>query len=136
MQKPSIYGLTYEDLQQWLVEKGEKRFRADQVWNWLYKKRIKRFDDMKNVNQESIELHKDNFEIQALKEAIKQESKDGTIKFLFELPDGNHIETVLMRFNYGLSVCVTTQVGCNIGCSFCASGLLRKNRDLTSGEIV
>lgn len=67
---------------------------------------------------------------------IKQESKDGTIKFLFELPDGNHIETVLMRFNYGLSVCVTTQVGCNIGCSFCASGLLRKNRDLTSGEIV
>ncbi|MBU6079853.1 MULTISPECIES: 23S rRNA (adenine(2503)-C(2))-methyltransferase RlmN [Allobacillus] len=136
MQKPSIYGLTYNDLQDWLVENGEKRFRASQVWDWLYKKRIKRFEDMKNVNKECIELLEENFEVQALEQVIKQESKDGTIKFLFELPDGNHIETVLMRFNYGLSVCVTTQVGCNIGCSFCASGLLRKNRDLTSGEIV
>src|SRR5699024_4226029 len=70
------------------------------------------------------------------KEEIRQESEDGTIKYLFRLSDGNLIETVLMRFNYGLSVCVTTQVGCNIGCSFCASGLLRKNRDLKSGEIV
>src|SRR5690606_3670292 len=67
---------------------------------------------------------------------IKQQSQDGTVKFLFKLQDGNLIETVLMRFNYGLSVCVTTQVGCNIGCTFCASGLLRKSRDLTSGEIV
>src|SRR5699024_6925200 len=69
-------------------------------------------------------------------EEIKQESKDGTIKFLFKLADGNLIETVLMRFNYGLSVCVTTQVGCNIGCTFCASGILSKSRDLTDGEIV
>ena len=67
---------------------------------------------------------------------IKQESADGTIKFLFKLQDGNLIETVLMRHKYGLSVCVTTQVGCNIGCSFCASGLLAKSRDLSSGEIV
>src|SRR5699024_4504257 len=67
---------------------------------------------------------------------LKQESKDGTIKFLFKLHDGQLIETVLMRHHYGLSVCVTTQVGCNIGCSFCASGILRKNRDLSAGEIV
>ena len=67
---------------------------------------------------------------------MKQESADGTIKFLFKLKDGNLIETVLMRHKFGLSVCVTTQVGCNIGCSFCASGLLKKNRDLSSGEIV
>ena len=67
---------------------------------------------------------------------IKQESADGTIKFLFKLQDGNLIETVIMRHKFGLSVCVTTQVGCNIGCSFCASGLLAKNRDLSSGEIV
>src|SRR5690625_7895520 len=67
---------------------------------------------------------------------IKQVSNTVTIKFLFRLADGNLIETVLMRFNYGLSVCVTTQVGCNIGCTFCASGLLPKSRDLTSGEIV
>ena len=69
-------------------------------------------------------------------EHIKQESADGTIKFLFKLQDGNLIETVMMRHKYGISVCVTTQVGCNIGCSFCASGLLAKSRDLSSGEIV
>src|SRR5699024_154734 len=67
---------------------------------------------------------------------LKQESSDGTIKFLFRLHDGQLIETVLMRHHYGLSVCVTTQVGCNIGCSFCASGILKKNRDLSAGEIV
>ncbi|SET53317.1 23S rRNA m(2)A-2503 methyltransferase [Oceanobacillus limi] len=136
MSKTSIYGLTYEQLRSWLEEHGQKRFRADQVWNWLYKKRVYRFSDMKNVNKETIALLEENFVLETLDEEIKQESKDGTIKFLFRLDDGNLIETVLMRFNYGLSVCVTTQVGCNIGCTFCASGLLRKTRDLSSGEIV
>ncbi len=126
MSNSSIYGLTYEQLKLWLMEHGEKRFRADQVWNWLYKKRISRFEDMNNVNQSTIDLLKENFVLHTMGEEIRQESKDGTIKFLFKLADGNVIETVLMRFNYGLSVCVTTQVGCNIGCSFCASGLLRK----------
>ena len=136
MSKTSIYGLTYEKLTEWLIEHGEKRFRADQVWNWLYKKRISSFSEMKNVNKETIQLLDDNFVLHTLGEEIRQESKDGTIKFLFKLEDGNLIETVLMRFAYGLSVCVTTQVGCNIGCTFCASGLLRKSRDLSSGEIV
>ncbi|MCP8616654.1 23S rRNA (adenine(2503)-C(2))-methyltransferase RlmN [Salirhabdus salicampi] len=136
MTKESIYGLTFDQLSSWLIERGQQKFRAKQVWNWLYKKRVKQFSDMRNVNKECIELLEKNFSIQSLTEEIKQESKDGTIKFLFKLPDGNLIETVLMRFNYGLSVCVTTQVGCNIGCSFCASGLLTKNRDLSSGEIV
>ncbi|MDL4843069.1 23S rRNA (adenine(2503)-C(2))-methyltransferase RlmN [Aquibacillus rhizosphaerae] len=136
MEKTSIYGLTFDQLTAWIVDHGQKKFRAQQVWDWLYKKRVTDFDDMKNLNKECTELLKDNFIIQTLKQAIKQESKDGTIKFLFELEDGNLIETVLMRFNYGLSVCVTTQVGCNIGCTFCASGLLTKNRDLSSGEIV
>lgn len=136
MSKTSIYGLTYTQLEEWLVENGEKRFRANQVWNWVFKKRISNFDEMLNVNQTTIELLESHFVLHTLEEEIKQESKDGTIKYLFKLDDGNLIETVLMRFNYGLSVCVTTQVGCNIGCSFCASGLLRKSRDLTSGEIV
>ncbi|WP_085993920.1 23S rRNA (adenine(2503)-C(2))-methyltransferase RlmN [Oceanobacillus senegalensis] len=136
MSKTSIYGLTFGQLEDWLVERGEKRFRANQVWDWLYKKRVNHFDEMRNVNKETIALLEDNFVLHTLGEEIKQESKDGTIKFLFKLEDGNLIETVLMRFNYGLSVCVTTQVGCNIGCSFCASGLLRKSRDLDSGEIV
>ena len=91
---------------------------------------------MTDVNQACIQLLSDHFVIQTLQVHIKQESADGTIKFLFKLQDGNLIETVLMRQKYGLSVCVTTQVGCNIGCSFCASGLLAKSRDLSSGEIV
>ncbi|SHG01302.1 23S rRNA (adenine(2503)-C(2))-methyltransferase RlmN [Ornithinibacillus halophilus] len=136
MEKKSIYGLTYEQLTDWLIENGQKRFRADQVWDWLYKKRIHSFSDMRNVNKETIALLEEHFVVETLEEEIKQESKDGTIKFLFKLADGNLIETVLMRFPYGLSVCVTTQVGCNIGCTFCASGLLRKSRDLNSGEIV
>ncbi|WP_064093514.1 23S rRNA (adenine(2503)-C(2))-methyltransferase RlmN [Rossellomorea aquimaris] len=136
MEKISIYGLTLDQLTAWLVEHGQKKFRAAQVWDWLYKKRVTEFSQMKNVNAECVQLLEEHFYIQTLTQEIKQESKDGTIKFLFKLEDGNLIETVLMRFNYGLSVCVTTQVGCNIGCTFCASGLLKKNRDLSSGEIV
>src|SRR5699024_10664895 len=136
MNKKSIYGMTYEQLQDFLMEHGEQKFRVRQVWDWLYKKRVSSFEDMKNVNKSCIALLEEHFVLHTLEEEIKQESKDGTIKFLFKLKDGNLIETVLMRFPYGLSVCVTTQVGCNIGCSFCASGLLTKSRDLTAGEIV
>ncbi len=136
MKKESIYGLTIDQLTTWLVENGQKKFRATQVWDWLYKKRVKEFSEMSNLNTDCIELLETNFHIQTLVEEIKQESKDGTIKFLFKLQDGNLIETVLMSHHYGYSVCVTTQVGCNIGCTFCASGLLKKNRDLSSGEIV
>ncbi|QHE52712.1 23S rRNA (adenine(2503)-C(2))-methyltransferase RlmN [Pontibacillus sp. HMF3514] len=134
--KQSIYGLTFEQLTNWIIEHGEKKFRAKQVWDWLYQKRVTAFSQMKNLNQSCIDLLDEHFTIETLAEELKQESEDGTIKFLFKLADGNVIETVLMRFNYGLSVCVTTQVGCNIGCSFCASGILSKNRDLSGGEIV
>lgn len=134
--KNSIYSLTFEQLAEWMVTSGEKKFRAKQVWDWLYKKRVTRFGDMKNLNKSCLELLQENFIIQSMEVELKQESADGTIKFLFKLTDGNLIETVLMRHHYGLSVCVTTQVGCNIGCTFCASGILAKNRDLTGGEIV
>ncbi|KXH87095.1 23S rRNA (adenine(2503)-C(2))-methyltransferase RlmN [Sporosarcina sp. HYO08] len=134
--KKSIYGLTIDQLTEWIVEHGQKKFRAAQIWDWLYKKRVTNFEDMKNINKECIQLLADHFVIQTLEQTVKQESKDGTIKFLFRLEDGNLIETVLMKFPYGYSVCVTTQVGCNIGCSFCASGLLKKSRDLDAGEIV
>lgn len=136
MSKPSIYGLTIEQLTTWLMEHGHKKSRASQVWEWLYRSRVTAFSEMTDVNQDCVTLLEENFEIQTLQQHVKQESADGTIKFLFKLQDGNLIETVLMRHKYGLSVCVTTQVGCNIGCSFCASGLLAKSRDLTSGEIV
>src|SRR5690625_2626645 len=134
--KTSIYSLTFEELAKWLVDSGEKKFRAEQVWNWLYKKRVKSFGEMRNVNKSCRELLDKHFVIQSMEIELQQESTDGTIKFLFKLQDGNLIETVLMRHHYGLSICVTTQVGCNIGCTFCASGILAKKRDLTAGEIV
>ena len=134
--KTSIYGLTMEELTEWIVEHGEKKFRAQQIWGWLYQKRITDFSEMKNVNASCLDLLEEHFYIHTLEEELKQESEDGTIKFLFKLEDGQLIETVLMRHHYGFSVCVTTQVGCNIGCSFCASGILSKNRDLQAGEIV
>ncbi|KMK78084.1 23S rRNA (adenine(2503)-C(2))-methyltransferase RlmN [Alkalihalobacillus pseudalcaliphilus] len=136
MVKESIYGLTIEQLTEWLLERGHKKFRAQQVWDWLYRKRVSDFSQMTNVNKDCLDLLEENFSFETMHVHLKQESKDGTIKFLLKLADGNLIETVLMKHKYGLSVCVTTQVGCNIGCSFCASGLLRKSRDLSSGEVV
>ncbi|MGT2681739.1 23S rRNA (adenine(2503)-C(2))-methyltransferase RlmN [Streptococcus porci] len=134
--KPSIYNLTQEQLIEWALENGEKKFRATQIWDWLYRKRVQSFEDMSNISKDFIAKLDETFCINPLKQRIVQESKDGTVKYLFELPDGMLIETVLMRQHYGLSVCVTTQVGCNIGCTFCASGLIPKQRDLVSGEIV
>jgi 23S rRNA (adenine2503-C2)-methyltransferase len=136
MEKASIYGLTKEELIAWFIEHGEKKFRATQVWEWLYIKRVTTFKEMTNLSKDMISLLEESFIINLLRQVIIQEAKDGTVKYLFELPDKNMIETVLMRQEYGLSVCVTTQVGCNIGCTFCASGLLKKQRDLTAGEIV
>lgn len=136
MERPSIYGLRREELVEWFIEHGEKKFRATQVWEWLYRQRISEFSEMSNISKQTITLLEENFIINPLKQLVVQEASDGTVKYLFELPDHLMIETVLMRQEYGLSVCVTTQVGCNIGCTFCASGLLKKQRDLTAGEIV
>ncbi|WP_062238114.1 23S rRNA (adenine(2503)-C(2))-methyltransferase RlmN [Fictibacillus sp. FJAT-27399] len=136
MVKESIYGLTFEQLAAWLLERGHKPYQASLVWEYLYRKRVTSFSEMSDVKKECIEMLSESFEFQTMQQHVRQESEDGTIKFLFKLRDGNLIETVLMKHKYGLSVCVTTQVGCNIGCSFCASGLLAKSRDLSSGEIV
>ena len=123
-------------MQEWVLEQGEKKFRADQIWEWLYRKRVQSFEEMTNLSKGLIAKLNEQFVVNPLKQRIVQESADGTVKYLFELPDGMLIETVLMRQHYGLSVCVTTQVGCNIGCTFCASGLIKKQRDLNNGEIV
>jgi 23S rRNA (adenine2503-C2)-methyltransferase len=134
--KPSIYSLQLEELQNWLVEHGEKAFRAQQVYDWLYKKRASSFEDMSNLSKSLRDKLEQYFSITTLKTIIEQTSTDGTIKFLFELHDGYSIETVLMRHEYGNSVCVTTQVGCRIGCTFCASTLGGLKRNLEAGEIV
>ncbi|WP_050614729.1 23S rRNA (adenine(2503)-C(2))-methyltransferase RlmN [Bacillus testis] len=133
---PSIYSLQPEQMKQWLVENGEKPFRADQIFQWLYKERVKSFEEMTNLSKELRAKLDQHFTLTTLKTIINQTSSDGTMKFLFELQDGYSIETVLMRHDYGNSVCVTTQVGCRIGCTFCASTLGGLKRHLDAGEIV
>ncbi|GGI41697.1 23S rRNA (adenine(2503)-C(2))-methyltransferase RlmN [Mammaliicoccus stepanovicii] len=135
-ERPSIYSLQLGELEDWLTDQAEPRFRAKQIFDWLYVKRINAFSEMTNLSIELREKLAQSFEITTLEVAVKQESKDGTIKFLFELQDGYTIETVLMRHEYGNSVCVTTQVGCRIGCTFCASTLGGLKRNLEAGEIV
>lgn len=118
------------------MEHNEKAFRAEQIYDWLYKKRVSTFEDMSNLSKGLRDLLEKHFTVTTLKTLIQQTSSDGTIKFLFELHDGYSIETVLMRHEYGNSVCVTTQVGCRIGCTFCASTLGGLKRNLQAGEIV
>lgn len=133
---PFIYDYTHEELHQWMKDNGESAFRADQVFDWLYVKRVKSFDDMTNLSKELRAKLSSQFEFVTLTEITKFESRDGTVKFLFGLHDNHAIETVIMRHSYGNSVCVTTQVGCRIGCTFCASTLGGLKRNLTAGEIV
>ncbi|WP_425255758.1 23S rRNA (adenine(2503)-C(2))-methyltransferase RlmN [Mammaliicoccus sciuri] len=135
-ERPSIYSLQLGELEDWLIDQSEPKFRAKQIFDWLYVKRVDAFSEMTNLSKELREKLVQSFEITTLEVAVKQESKDGTIKFLFELQDGYTIETVLMRHEYGNSVCVTTQVGCRIGCTFCASSIGGLNRNLEAGEIV
>ncbi len=132
----SIYSLQLHELKEWLGENNEKSFRAEQIFDWLYKKRVTSFADMSNLSKGLREKLENQFQITTLHTVIQQTSADGTIKFLFELQDGYSIETVLMRHEYGNSVCVTTQVGCRIGCTFCASTLGGLKRHLEAGEIV
>ncbi|MGG2053469.1 23S rRNA (adenine(2503)-C(2))-methyltransferase RlmN [Lysinibacillus pakistanensis] len=134
--KESVYSLQPEQLEEWLKENGEKPFRAAQIFDWLYNKRVKTFAEMSNLSKGLREKLEASFALTTLSTIVQQESKDGTIKFLFQLQDSYSIETVLMRHDYGNSVCVTTQVGCRIGCTFCASTLGGLKRHLLAGEIV
>ena len=133
--KPLIYDLTFAKLQDWLESQGEAKFRAEQIFQWMYVKRVQSFADMLNLSKSLREKLEQSFHFSALTEITRQNSSDGTIKFLFKVHDGHAIETVIMKHNYGHSVCVTTQVGCRIGCTFCASTLGGLKRDLTAGEI-
>lgn len=131
----SIFDLKLEDLTSYLEENGYSKFVSKQIYDWIYKKRVFDFDKMSNIKLELREQLKKDFDISMLKLVRRQTSKE-TNKYLFELDDGNLIESVLMRHDYGLSVCVSSQIGCNMGCSFCESGRLKKVRDLLPGEIV
>ncbi len=132
----SLYNFSFKELQDEFVKLGGKKFHGQQVFEWLYRKRVSHIDEMTNISKVTREYLSENFTIEPLTLVEKQVSKDGTTKFLFQLADGYYIETVLMIYEYGRSVCVSSQVGCNMGCSFCASGLLKKKRDLSAGEMV
>ena len=131
----SLYDLNYEQMQNMALEHGWKAFRGHQIFQWLYRSRVSEIDEMSNLSKETREVLKEEFEMNPLTLIRKQVSHDGTTKFLFQTKDGSLLESVMMIFDYGRSVCVSYQVGCNMGCAFCASGLTKKKRNLTSGEM-
>lgn len=131
----NIYGLTQQNLEQYFVDNGEKKFKAIQVYEWLYKKRIKDFSEMRNISKLTIENLSRDFSINKLEIIDKREDVD-VVKYLFRLEDNNKIEAVLMNHDYGNSICISTQVGCNMGCHFCESGRLKKVRNLDAYEMV
>lgn len=132
----SIYSYDLESLTKIMLGKGESAFRSKQIFQWLYKKRVKDFDSMSDVSKSFREELKKEFDFSLPSVVRKEESKDGTIKCLFKLNDGELVEGVLMHYVYGYSVCVSSEVGCNMSCAFCASGLLKKKRGLTPDEML
>ncbi len=132
----SLYDFTYEQMRDLAESFGWKKFRGHQIFQWLYRERVTDFDAMTNLSKDTREILKAHYSIDPLRLVRKQVSHDGTTKFLFATEDGSLLESVMMVFDYGKSVCVSSQVGCNMGCAFCASGLTKKKRDLTSGEMV
>lgn len=132
----SIYNLSLADLKEYFINKGEKPYRSVQIFEWLYRFKVRSFDEMTNQKKSIIELLKLDFNLDLLELVERQISSDKTEKFLFRLEDGSLIETVLMNHVYGNSLCVTTQVGCNMNCAFCASGMHKKQRNLSTAEII
>lgn len=131
----NIYNYNLEDLEKLCIDLGYKKFNAGQIFDWLYKKRITKFSEMTNVKKELITYLEENYFLGTLK-IIRKQSDELVAKFLFELNDGQKIEAVYMNHDYGNSLCVSSQVGCNMGCSFCESGRLKKVRNLEAAEIV
>lgn len=130
-----IYGMTLTQLETYFENINEKKFKASQVYDWLYKKRITSFEDMSNIKKEIIDKLKEDYKITFPKLILRQDGK-GVYKYLFELSDKSNVEAVVMIHDYGISLCLSTQVGCNMGCAFCESGRRKKKRSLTPGEMV
>ena len=131
----NIYDLTKTELENYLININEKKYKATQIYEWLYQHRVKSFNEMSNLKKELIANLNSSFAMNDLKIELVQESKL-VKKFLFKLYDNQYIEAVLMYHDYGLSVCISSEVGCNMGCKFCESGRLKKVRDLTPHEMV
>ena len=132
-----IKSLTLPELQEEMEKIGEKKFRAGQIYEWMHVKLARSFDEMTNLSAKFREQCKEKYEYTCVKPVRIQESKiDGTKKFLFELSDGNVVESVWMQYKHGNSVCISSQVGCRMGCRFCASTLDGLERNLTPSEML
>lgn len=131
----NIYGLTMEEMEKYFISLGSKKFHADQLFSWLYEKRIDSYDSITNIKKELLEEVSKKYSIDKLK-IVSIEKDVDVCKYLFELYDGEHIEAVLMKHDYGNSICVSSQVGCNMGCRFCESGRRKRVRNLESYEMV
>ena len=131
----NIFSIPKKDLENYFINIGDKKFRATQIYEFLYKKRIYDVNKMNNIGKNIKEKLIEDFDFSFIKIKLKQEDTD-VKKYLFELSDGNLIESVLMYHDYGISICVSSQVGCNMGCAFCESGRLKKVRNLEAYEVV
>ena len=135
--KIDILGLLPDELEAEILKLGEKKFRAGQIFDWLHVKRVSSFDEMTNLSVQLRNLLNEKFCLKSLFVSKKLESHtDNTVKYLYELEDGNHVESVIMEYNYGNTICVSTQVGCKMGCRFCASTLNGCVRNLLPSEML
>ncbi|MBR4139749.1 MAG: 23S rRNA (adenine(2503)-C(2))-methyltransferase RlmN [Lachnospiraceae bacterium] len=135
--KKDLKSLNLEQLTEELLNIGEKKFRAKQVYSWIHEKLVDSFDEMTNLSKDLREKLKDNYTLNSMEVVAVQTSKiDGTQKYLFRLYDGHVVESVLMRYHHGNSVCISSQVGCLMGCRFCASTIGGKVRDLAASEML
>ena len=130
----NIYNMTFESLEDYFLSLNEKKFKANQLYTWLYGKKISSFDEITDIKKPIIEKLKEDYYLGNIK-LVNVERDKLVNKYLFELEDNEHVESVLMRHDYGTSVCVSSQVGCNMGCKFCESGRRKKVRNLTAGEM-
>lgn len=131
----NLYGITKNKLEEYFLSINEKKFKATQVFEWLYNNRISSLDEISNIKKETLDKISSDFNVDRLQIVAKQSGKD-VVKYLFKLQDNNKVEAVLMVQSYGNSLCISTQVGCNMGCTFCESGRLKKVRNLEASEMV
>lgn len=131
----SIYSYTRGELEDYFISINEKKFKANQVFDWLYKKRVNSFSSMNNVGKNIISKLEEDFSFNTIS-IVKKESALDVVKYLFKLEDDEKIEAVVMYHDYGVSLCISTEVGCNMGCAFCESGRLKKRRGLSVDEMV
>ena len=131
----NIYSLTRDEMEEYFISHGSKKFHAEQLFSWLYEKRISSVSEITDIKKDMLEQLERDFSFSKLKLVTVERDVD-VCKYLFELYDGEHIEAVLMRHDYGNSVCVSSQVGCNMGCKFCESGRRKRVRNLEVYEMV